>query len=218
MPFQLTELLLCAPTGSSPVISSGSIVRTLTWRQLTLAGAIFEHKDSRYWNLLAALRSKPLLSQRFAAHRTDHTLPIFFLFNQTGQGCKGIMRCRRDLGCFQFKPAAGFKITRVFVIVAVKAQQFPVATVRWIVVVIVITMVHRQLRHIAMRKFTHAAPTHPRIHLQRALAVAQIALVGRAPGGCARCLHRRTNIRAGTRTSSLLRRRARSAPQCAQTG
>jgi hypothetical protein len=91
------------------------------------------------------------------------------------------MRCRRDLGRFQTKSAVGLKITRVFVIVAVKAQQFPVAAIGRIVVVIVVTMVHCKLRHIGMREFAHAAPTHPRIHFQRALAIAQLALVGCAP-------------------------------------
>ena len=50
-----------------------------------------------------------------------------------------------------------------------------------IIIVIVVTMVHCKLRHIGMREFSHAAPTHPRIHFQRALAIAQLALVGRAP-------------------------------------
>jgi len=90
------------------------------------------------------------------------------------------MRCRRDLGRFQTKSPVGLKITRVFVIVAVKAQQFPVASIGRIVVVIVVTMVYCKLRHIGVREFAHAAPTHPRIHFQRALAIAQLALVGRA--------------------------------------
>ena len=56
-------------------------------------------------------------------------------------------------------------------VVAVHAQQFPVAAVRRIVVVVVVLMVHRQLGQFLAGKFPTAPGADPRQDLERWIAV-----------------------------------------------
>jgi len=72
-------------------------------------------------------------------------------------------------------------MARVLVVVAIHAQQLPVAAVRRVAVVVVVAMVHGQLLQIGAGELARAAPAEPRIHLQRALAIALVALFGIAP-------------------------------------
>jgi hypothetical protein len=75
---------------------------------------------------------------------------------------------------------AGFELTLVLVVVALKAQQFPVAAVGRIVVMIVVAMVHRQFAHIGMAELPRAATADPGVDFQRLLAVALFTLFGGA--------------------------------------
>jgi len=68
------------------------------------------------------------------------------------------------------------QISRVFVIVAVETEQFPIAAVRWIVVVVVVPVVDRQFMEILPGEFPCAAATDPGIHLQRLFSVTLLTL------------------------------------------
>ena len=68
----------------------------------------------------------------------------------------------------------------VLVVVAIHAQQFPVAAIRRVVVVIVIAVMDRQLAQIGPREFAGTATADPRIDLERALPVSLLALRGGA--------------------------------------
>jgi hypothetical protein len=69
---------------------------------------------------------------------------------------------------------------RVFVVVAVQTEQLPIAAIRWVVVVIVITVVNGQLTQIGACEHSSAAATDPRVDLQRSLTIALSPLVSGA--------------------------------------
>ena len=54
-------------------------------------------------------------------------------------------------------------VAGVFVVVAVDAQEFPIATIRGVVAVVVVLMVDRELREPFAAKFAAAFPTDPRV-------------------------------------------------------
>jgi len=68
----------------------------------------------------------------------------------------------------------GFQQALVLVVVAVKTQQFPVAAVGRIIIVVVVAMMHRQLMQICAGEFPLTATANPGIQLQCLLAVAQL--------------------------------------------
>ena len=70
-----------------------------------------------------------------------------------------------------------FYQTRMFVVVTVQTQQFPVTAVGRIIVVIVIAVMDGQLVQVRARELTRTAPADPRVHLERLLTVPLIALV-----------------------------------------
>jgi hypothetical protein len=65
----------------------------------------------------------------------------------------------------------------MLVFVAIDAEQFPVAAVQWVVVVIVIFMMHRELAQAHPGKLATAAPTNPGKQLECALAISSLALI-----------------------------------------
>jgi hypothetical protein len=67
--------------------------------------------------------------------------------------------------------ASCFQLPLVFVVVAVEAQQFPVAAVGRVVAVIVVPVMDRQLAKVGAREFAAAATADPRIDLERLLSV-----------------------------------------------
>src|SRR5437764_517386 len=79
-------------------------------------------------------------------------------------------------------PAARFQLPLMFVVMAVQAQQFPVAAIRRVVVVIVVAVMNRQLAKVGVRKFPGAATADPRIDLERLLAITLLTLFGSATG------------------------------------
>src|SRR5262249_11740646 len=71
--------------------------------------------------------------------------------------------------------------TLMLVLVAVRAQQLPVAAVRRVVVVIVITVMNFEQLQIGMSEVAAATSANPRIDLERLLAISLGALFTRAP-------------------------------------
>ena len=69
----------------------------------------------------------------------------------------------------------------MLVIVAINAEQLPVAAVRRVVVMIVVAVMYGQLTQILTGEFTRATPTDPRIEFQGLFAIALLALLTRAP-------------------------------------
>jgi len=81
------------------------------------------------------------------------------------------------------RAAAGvIDIPRVLVVVAIDAQQFPVASIGRVEIVIVVPMVHGQLLQVGPRELPTATAADPRIHLQRPLAITLAAPLGIARG------------------------------------
>ena len=72
-------------------------------------------------------------------------------------------------------------VARMLVVVAVDAEQFPIAAIRRIVIVIVVAMVHGQFTDIDARKFTRATPADPWIHTQRTIPITMPTLFRRTP-------------------------------------
>src|SRR6267143_4347795 len=79
-------------------------------------------------------------------------------------------------------PASGFQMPPVFVVVAVQAQQLPVAAIGRVVVVIVVPVVDGQFAHVGARELAGAAPADPWVDLQRLFPVAAFALLGGTAG------------------------------------
>ena len=77
-----------------------------------------------------------------------------------------------------------FYQARMLVVVTVQTQQFPVTAVGRIIVVIVIAVMDGQLVQVRAREFTRTTPADPRIHLERLLTIALVALVSVTSGFC----------------------------------
>jgi len=91
------------------------------------------------------------------------------------------VRRRRDLAFATGRPPVVVEHARVLVLVAVDAQQLPVAAVGRVVVVVAVAVMHGQLLHVGARELARAAAADPRIQLQRPLAVRSLALLAGAP-------------------------------------
>ena len=59
----------------------------------------------------------------------------------------------------------------------VQAEQFPIAAIGRVVIVVVVAMMHRELVQVIAREFTRAAATNPRINLEGSLPIAPLALL-----------------------------------------
>ena len=70
----------------------------------------------------------------------------------------------------------------MLIVVAVEAQQFPVAAVGWIVVVVVIPVVDCEFMKVFAREFAPASSADPRIHLERLFPIALLALLSGMSG------------------------------------
>ena len=71
------------------------------------------------------------------------------------------MRCRYWLIAISPTPYCLIQKAGVFVIVAVQAEQFPIASVRWIIVMIVVFVMHSQLAQPHSRKLAATSPAYP---------------------------------------------------------
>ena len=129
--------------------------------------------------------------------------------------------------------SAGFKLALVFVVMAVQAEQFPVAAIHRIVLVIVVTVMNRQFAQIGAGEFACATAADPGVYLQGLFAVALVALFGAIssigddaiqtaggishaaifPAGCCSCAGRGCDFRpCSSRTPDGHRPRARRGP------
>jgi hypothetical protein len=70
-----------------------------------------------------------------------------------------------------------FQQPLVFVVMAIDAQQLPVAAIGRVVIVIVVTVMHGEFLQIFTRELALAASTDPRVELERLLAVGLLALL-----------------------------------------
>lgn len=68
-----------------------------------------------------------------------------------------------------------FQFARVLVVVAIQTEQFPVAAIGRIVVVVVVAVMHGELLQVLARELARATPTNPRVDLQRLFTVTQLA-------------------------------------------
>ena len=80
-------------------------------------------------------------------------------------------------------PSCRLFIALVFVVVAVETQQFPVADVRRVIVMVEIAMVDRELLQILAIELTGVTTVNLRMESQRLLAVVAFALFSALPGG-----------------------------------
>lgn len=72
-------------------------------------------------------------------------------------------------------PTSGIELLLVLVVMAVHAQQLPIAAIGWVVGVVVVAMVDGELAQVLAAELAGAAPADPGIDLQRQLAVARFA-------------------------------------------
>ena len=86
-------------------------------------------------------------------------------------------RMGRDAASGSIATIAGrFQSPLVFIVMAIQTQQLPVAAIGRVVVVIVVPVMNGQLTKVSVCEFAGAAPTDPRIDLERLLSVALLAL------------------------------------------
>ena len=65
----------------------------------------------------------------------------------------------------------GMNMACVFILMTVDTKQFPVASVRWVIVVIMIAVMDGQFTQIGTVKVPAATATYPRKHFQRLLPI-----------------------------------------------
>ena len=70
-----------------------------------------------------------------------------------------------------------YLIPCVLVFVTVEAQQLPVTPIGWIVVVVVVFMMDRELAKLFATEFATALPTDPGIYLERSLPIGLVPLI-----------------------------------------
>ena len=91
---------------------------------------------------------------------------------EVGERC--VHRLRSAFGLSRAR-AWPIQVPLVLVVVAVKAEQFPVAAVGQVVVVVVVLVVDRELPHVGVIELTRTAAADPRIQLQRLAAITLLA-------------------------------------------
>jgi hypothetical protein len=90
-------------------------------------------------------------------------------------------RCSRRL--FGRPASTCVNLPLMFVVMAIQTQQFPVAAIARIVVVIMIAMVNSELTKVLVVEFSSASATNPWVKLQSLFPVTALALIHVAPGG-----------------------------------
>ncbi|OGT78787.1 MAG: hypothetical protein A3I78_08215 [Gammaproteobacteria bacterium RIFCSPLOWO2_02_FULL_56_15] len=76
----------------------------------------------------------------------------------------------------------GMNMACVFILMTVDTKQFPVASVRWVIVVIMIAVMDGQFTQIGTVKVPAATATYPRKHFQRLLPIGKLSLLTVFPG------------------------------------
>ncbi len=94
------------------------------------------------------------------------------------------MSCRLSgIGAAGISPG-GFQLTLVFIVVAVEAEQFPVAAVGWVVPMIVVAVMYGEFAQVAAGEFAGATTADPGVDFQGLLAITLFAGVCLAAGFC----------------------------------
>ena len=76
-----------------------------------------------------------------------------------------MITCIRVCRCCGFCAAkSGFFIPLMLIIMTIQTQQLPIAAIRRIVVVVMISVMHRQFAQIGVGKFPCAASANPGVH------------------------------------------------------
>jgi len=75
-----------------------------------------------------------------------------------------------------------FLVLLVFVVVTIETEKFPVAAIRWVVVMIHILMVNRQFSQVLGAKVATTSAADPGIELEGLIAIAGGALIARLAG------------------------------------
>lgn len=78
----------------------------------------------------------------------------------------------------------GLQLTLVFIVVAIEAEQFPVAAIGWVVPMVVVAVMHCEFAQIVAGEFAGAAAADPRVDFQGLLAITLFAGVCLAAGFC----------------------------------
>lgn len=104
-------------------------------------------------------------------------LTFFQPLLQIGKGIVG--RSRRIRG---FALISGIDITRMLIVVTIQAQQLPVAAVLWVIIMVMIPVMHRQLAGIFAVKLAPTSTAYPGIHFHGLLAVTLTPFFGGLTG------------------------------------
>jgi hypothetical protein len=86
-------------------------------------------------------------------------------------------RCWFFLAQFDPLPRKKIQVARVLVLMAIQAQQLPVATIEWIVIVVVVFVMDSELVQVFMGECPAAASTDPGIDIERLLPISLQALI-----------------------------------------
>ena len=93
-----------------------------------------------------------------------------------GEGPKGRRLIALPTGRW-FTSCISDLIPLVLIVVTVKAEQLPVASIGWIVIVIVVFVMDRELTELFTAEFASAPPTDPGIHLERLPPIGLLPLI-----------------------------------------
>ena len=104
----------------------------------------------------------------------------FLPLQHRSQVGKWIMGCHGRLITGFPSPYRLIQKACMLVFVAVQTKQFPIAAVQWVVVVIVVLMVNRQLAQAYARELAAASPANPWKQFERPLAIGCFTLLALA--------------------------------------
>lgn len=74
------------------------------------------------------------------------------------------------------------QVTLMLIVMAINAQQFPVATIRGIVVVVMVAMMYREFGKVGACEFPLASTANPGVHFQGLFPVTFLPLILLTPG------------------------------------
>lgn len=105
-----------------------------------------------------------------------------FVFQQILQVSKRLIRCPHWRRLCRSGPDGRIVVQEpgVLVFMTVDAKKFPVAAVRWIIIVVVVRVMHSELMNRLMRKFPSASRADPWKELQSTLPITALALLSGA--------------------------------------
>src|SRR3569623_618788 len=151
-------------------------VLAASWLEIKFRSASFSHPrpvDCRPYTT-----GRPLCVPRYLECRST------LLFLQVFEPGKWIVRSRRPVAALLGAIVRIRRISeaRVFVVVTIDAQELPVAAILRIVIMVVITMMHREFVHVRMGEFAHAATANPGVHFEGLLTVSLLTLAA-SPSG-----------------------------------